>query len=146
LSGITKAFFVGEIGTSDQISEKPVSILMAIYRGDGNRIWYEPHYFDKSLSPIGKITTTIPRSPEDKNQLIDALIAFAPAFFQSSRHLTEIKKILERKTILDFDLDDEIPSIWESLRNDCKVILENDFSYKGHKIQFFETNYHKKSF
>ena len=57
-------------------------IHFQILQGEGNRRWLEPHYFDKTITPIGKIKAIIPESLELKDAIIDACVAFAPKFFE----------------------------------------------------------------
>ena len=121
---ISKLYFVGiqsrKIDSPDYAEQSPHTILMEIYRGDGNRIWYETHYLDKSIKPIGEITVTVPNSPDDPNQLLDALIAFAPKFFENCPSLEIVKKFLANKKRLDFDLgQNDIPEDWFTLRKEA---------------------------
>lgn len=57
------------------------SIDFLILVGHGNRVWLEPHYFDTSIQPLGKLKVIIPARPDvpEEDLLLDALLAFAPA-------------------------------------------------------------------
>ena len=49
-------------------------IHFQILQGEGNRRWLEPHYFDNTITPIGKIKKIIPESSELKDAIIDASV------------------------------------------------------------------------
>ena len=40
----------------------PIEFLVLV--GDASRQWLEPHYFDKSINPIGKLRSIIPAGPD----------------------------------------------------------------------------------
>ena len=113
---------------------------MTIFRGDGNRIWYEPHYLDLAIKPIGGITVTVPNGPEDPNQLLDALIAFAPKFFENCPSLEGVKNKLADKKILDFDLGkDDIPEGWNKLREEARNAIENGIEIDNSILGIYST-------
>ena len=117
---------------------------MTIFRGDGGRIWYEPHYLDKSIKPIGGIAVTVPNGPEDPNQLLDALIAFAPKFFENCPSLEVIKNKLADKKRLDFDLGkDDIPESWDELRKESRNTIEQGIKVDNGILGIYSTKFEK---
>ena len=148
MGSISKAYFVAvhikEHDPPDYVEYNPHTILMAIFRGDGGRIWYQPHYLDKSIKPIGRITTTVPNGPEDPNQLLDALIAFAPKFFEQCPSLKEVKNKLAEKISLDFDLGkDTIPESWDELRKEARNAIEQGIKVDNDSLGIYSTEFTK---
>ena len=144
MGSISKAYFIAvysnEHDPPDYIESSPHTILMTIFRGDGNRIWYESHYLDRSIKPIGGINTTVPNFPEDSNQLLDALIAFAPKFFENCPSLEGVKNKLADKKILDFDLGkDDIPEDWNKLREEARNAIENGIEIDNSILGIYST-------
>jgi len=100
-------------------------IYFQILQGEGERRWLEPHYFDKTITPIGKIKVIIPESPELK----DACVAFAPKFFEKCPTLEQVKKECSTITRLDFNLSKEkIPDSWYVLREEARPIVEKELN------------------
>ena len=148
MGSISKAYFIAihsnEHDPPDYVEYDPHTILMTIFRGDGNRIWYEPHYLDKSIKPIGGITVTVPNNPEDPNQLLDALIAFAPKFFENCPSLEGVKNKLADKKRLDFDLGkDTIPESWDELRKEARNAIEQGIKVDNDSLGIYSTEFTK---
>jgi len=123
MASITRAYFVAELTQNELEIQKFDHISLVILRGDGGRIWYESSGPKKS---IGHVKIIIPRGPYDSNQILDALIAFGPKYFQDCKSLEIVKKKLKNVKRLDFDLHlDEIPTEWESLREEAQKVLMN---------------------
>ena len=148
MGSISKVYFIAihskEVDPPDYVESDPHTILMTIFRGDGGRIWYEPHYLDKSIKPIGEITVTIPNGPEDPNQLLDALIAFAPKFFEKCPSLEGVKNKLADKKRLDFDLGkDDIPESWDELRKEARNAIEQGIKVDNDSLGIYSTEFTK---
>ena len=148
MGSISKAYFIAihskEVDPPDYVESDPHTILMTIFRGDGGRIWYEPHYLDKSIKPIGEITVTIPNGPEDPNQLLDALIAFAPKFFEKCPSLEGVKNKLADRKRLDFDLhQDDIPEDWNKLREEARNVIEKCVTTDDGELGMYSTEFKK---
>ena len=104
-------------------------IYFQILQGEGERRWLEPHYFDKTITPIGKIKVIIPESPELKDAIIDTCVAFAPKFFEKCPTLEQVKKECSTITRLDFNLSKEkIPDSWYVLREEARPIVEKELN------------------
>ena len=59
VAGYSKLYVIGDPGGfqgADGVN--PIQFLVLI--GDGNRQWLEPHYFDASIKPIGKLARIVP--------------------------------------------------------------------------------------
>ena len=148
MGSISKVYFIAihskEVDPPDYVESDPHTILMTIFRGDGGRIWYEPHYLDKSIKPIGEIAVTIPNGPEDPNQLLDALIAFAPKFFEECPSLAGVKNKLAEKKRLDFDLhQDDIPEDWDKLREEARSEIEQGITIDNGVLGMYSTRFEK---
>ena len=148
MGSISKVYFIAihnkEVDPPDYVESDPHTILMTIFRGDGGRIWYEPHYLDKSIKPIGGIAVTVPNGPEDPNQLLDALIAFAPKFFENCPSLEVIKNKLADKKRLDFDLGkDDIPESWDELRKESRNTIEQGIKVDNGILGIYSTKFEK---
>ena len=148
MGSISKAYFIAihskELDPPDYVESNPHGILMAIFREDGGRISYGPHYLDKSIKPIGKINVTIPNSPEDPNQLLDALIAFAPKFFDNCPSLEGVKNQLVNEKSLDFHLrEDDIPENWNELRKEARNAVEQGIKVDNGMLGIYSTKFEK---
>ena len=112
-------------------------IYFQILQGEGNRRWLEPHYFDKTITPIGKIKAIIPESLELKDAIIDACVAFAPKFFEKCPTLEQVKKECSTMTSLDFNLSkNEIPDSWYALREEARPIVEKELNIVRARMNF----------
>ena len=125
MAGYSKLYVVGGLGGfmgADGVN--PIKFLILI--GDGDRQWLEPHYFDQSLAPIGKIQAIVPPGPNHPDSLLDACIAFCPRYFSSCPALPEVEAALRDSARLDFDLHrDEIPAAWDTLREQARPLFRN---------------------
>jgi len=118
MAGFENIYCIGGLGGylgADGINPIYLQILV----GYSDRMWLEPHYFDKGITPIGNIGSTIPADPDDPNMLIDATIAFAPAFFKKCKTLEVVKEILQDYRNLDFGNAKSIPVEWKLLREEA---------------------------
>ena len=115
-------------------------IYFQILQGEGNRRWLEPNYFDKTIKPIGKIKKIIPESPELKDAIIDACVAFAPMFFEKCSTLEQVKKDCSSFTRLDFcDLSKKkIPDSWYVLREEARPIVEKELNIVRARMNHLE--------
>jgi len=99
----------------------PIEFLILV--GEGGRQWLEPHYFDTSITPIGRLRTIIPEGPNHPNSLLDACIAFCPRYFSSCPSLAEVDLALQDAERLDFDADAaSIPAAWAKLREEARPL------------------------
>ena len=123
MSGFSKLYVVGGLGGyqgADGVN--PIEFLILI--GDAHRQWLEPHYFDPSIKPIGKLRSMVPAGPDHPDALLDACIAFCPRHFESCQSLAEVKSALGDAQHLDFDLGrDEVPEGWELLREEARPVF-----------------------
>ncbi|MBC8213800.1 MAG: hypothetical protein H8E71_04085 [Candidatus Marinimicrobia bacterium] len=119
MAGFSRLYCIGGLGGfmgADGINPIAIQILV----GDADRQWLEPHYFDKSIKPIGNIKSIIPEGPGHQNMLIDSCIAFAPVFFKKCPTLSKVEIQLEGYTRLDFNLEiEKIPDEWGKLRKEA---------------------------
>ena len=93
-------------------------------QGEGNRQWFEAHYFHPDFEPIGKIEDIVPAGPDHPDNLLDACIAFSPRFFEECPSLPAVKKALGNETRLDFDLElKRIPPEWAALREEARPLF-----------------------
>ncbi len=120
MAGFSKIYFIGGLG-GFQGADGVNPILMQIWVGDGNRQWLQPHYIDRSIKPIGSLTTLIPDGPDSPTSLLDACIAFYPKAFEACSSLGEATLLLADATHLDFDQDPlNVPVVWRSLREEAQ--------------------------
>ncbi len=125
MAGFYKIFCVGEPGGfmgADGITP----ILFQILVGTSDREWLEPHYFDKSVKPLGQIRVIVPEKPNSPNALIDACLAFYPKHFESCPSMSRVKEEAESLKRLDFHLGvKEIPESWSKLRSEAQSSFES---------------------
>jgi len=100
----------------------PIEFLVLV--GDADRQWLEPHYFDTSITPIGRVQVIVPAHPDDPDSLLDACIAFCPRHFKSCPSLAEVERALADVDRLDFHLrPHDIPAGWVELRQEAKPLF-----------------------
>jgi hypothetical protein len=100
----------------------PIEFLVLV--GDSDRQWLEPHYFDRSIKPIGKLKVIVPAGPDHSDSLIDACIAFCPRHFSLCPSLTEVASALRSAERLDFDAQSQdIPLAWAKLREEARPLF-----------------------
>jgi hypothetical protein len=110
------------IGTLNRAREEEGQhpIAMQILVGEGGNQWLEPHYFDRSLRPLGDVELMISSGPGSANALIDACIVFLPEYFVRCPALQTMQLALAGVTCLDFSCRDSIPRAWEDLREQAR--------------------------
>lgn len=123
MAGYSKLYVIG--GRGGFIGADGVnSIEFLVLVGDSDRRWFEPHYFDRSITPIGRVRAIVPLGPNDPNSLLDACIAFCPRRFRSCPSLAEVESALREADRLDFDAHPhEIPAAWVRLREEARPIF-----------------------
>jgi hypothetical protein len=96
--------------------------------GDADRQWLEPVYDPESQMraeeegsmsrprPIGDVKALVPIGPDDPIAVLDAAIAFFPAFFAACPTLPHVEAQLSGVTRLDFNIGRSVPSEWDQLR------------------------------
>lgn len=100
----------------------PIEFLVLV--GDADRQWLEPHYFDKSIKPIGKLRVIVPARPDHLDALLDACIAFCPQHFSECPLLREIESVLRDAERLDFDArPQDVPAAWARLREEARPLF-----------------------
>jgi hypothetical protein len=123
MSGYTRIYAVGGQGGflgADGIN--PIECLILV--GDGNRRWLEPHYFNSSIAPLGKIRQLVPPGPDHEDALLDACIAFCPAYFAACPSMKEVEVTLRDADGLDFDPGaQQIPTAWARLREEARAVF-----------------------
>jgi hypothetical protein len=123
VAGYSKLYVVGGLGGfmgADGVN--PIEFLVLV--GDANRQWLEPHYFDRSIIPIGRLQAIIPSKPDHPDCLLDACIAFCPRHFRFCPSLKEIESALRDADRLDFDARlQEIPEAWSRLRKEARPVF-----------------------
>jgi len=114
-----------EKGFMDSPTAEYNNNLFTILQGEGGRQWLQCINITLAPKPSrSRIWKIVPSSPNDKNALLDACLAFAPEFFESCESLNEVKSNLpENKDALDFDLE-KCPEGWEKLREEARPIFE----------------------
>lgn len=123
MAGYSKLYAVGGPGGfmgADGIN--PIELLVLV--GDADRQWLEPHYFDGSIVPIGRLRVIVPAAPDHPNALLDACIAFCPRGFKSCPSLANVELALRDVERLDFDAQPgAIPEAWASLREEARPLF-----------------------
>ena len=133
MSGYSRLYVIGEPGY-DGLNPIYLQILV----GDSDRQWLEPVYFDKTVGPMGKISTIIPEKPNSDDSIIDACLAFAPRLFLECPSIGLVSDMMRNFNRLDFNLDkNHIPSEWFELREEAKRgPLENIGIYEANLVRY----------
>lgn len=123
VAGYSKLYVVGSLGGfmgTDGID--PIEFLILVDNAD--RQWLEPHYFDRSIMPIGRLRAIMPLGPNHPDSLLDACIAFCPRRFKSCPSLVEVEPALGETDRLDFDASPQkIPGAWVRLREEARPLF-----------------------
>jgi hypothetical protein len=123
MAGYSSLYVIGSLGgfmRADGVN--PIEFMILV--GDSDRQWLEPHYFDNSISPIGKLQVIIPAGPDHADSLLDACIAFNPRYFKTCSSMTDVELAIKDKSRLDFDLEpQEIPAAWNQLREEARPLF-----------------------
>lgn len=121
MSGYSRIYVVGGLGGFEGADGvNPIEFLILV--GDADRQWLEPHYFSKSIKPLGKIRRIIPAGPDHADSLLDACLAFCPQSFKLCPSLAAIESALAETDCLDFHASPlEIPAAWASLREEARL-------------------------
>ena len=119
MAGFTKLYVVGgEGGFMGADGVNPIEFLILF--GESDRQWLEPHCFDRSISPMGRLRVIVPARPNDPDALLDACIAFCPRYFSQCASLSAVRSQVGDAERLDFNLrPDDIPEAWDLLRNEA---------------------------
>jgi hypothetical protein len=125
MAGYSKLYVIGGLGGfmgADGVN--PIEFLVLV--GGADRQWLEPHYFDPSIRPIGRLRVIVPTGPDHPDALLDACIAFCPRYFRSCPSLTEVESALREADRLDFHARlQEIPAAWSRLRDEARPLLDS---------------------
>ena len=125
MAGYSKIYCIGGLGGfegADGINP----IDFQIWVGDGERRWFEVHYFNDKIKPIGKLRTIIPESPDHPDGLLDACIAFSPEYFHVCAALEAVREKLQSQDRLDFNLEKRrIPREWVALREQARPLFRD---------------------
>ena len=143
MAGFSKIFCIGDLG-GYQGADGINPILFQILVGDADRQWYEVHYFDKSIKPIGQIKIIVPEEPNSPNAILDSCIAFYPRFFSMCPSLRNIEyKLLDVKR-LDFHLKKDIPPEWYQLRAEALPLFKHLNIFEAHLKHINLNNFQTK--
>ncbi len=123
MAGYSRLYVVGGLGGfmgADGVN--PIEFLILV--GEGNRQWLEPHYFDRSIRPMGKIRVIVPAGPDHPDALLDACLAFYPRHCESCPSLARVEAALQDAERLDFDAEPRgIPAAWADLREEARPLF-----------------------
>ena len=110
-----------EKGFMDSPTAEYNNNLFTILQGEGDRQWLQCINITLAPKPPrSRIWKIVPSSPNDKNALLDACLAFAPEFFESCESLNEVKSNLPDTDMLE----EKRPEGWEKLREEARTIFE----------------------
>jgi hypothetical protein len=124
MAGYSKIFVVGgQGGFKGADGVNPIEFLVLV--GNADRQWLEPHYFDQSIKPIGKLRVIVPAGPDHPDSLLDACIAYYPQHFRPCPSLAEVELEIGGAERLDFHAcPEEIPAAWARLREEGRQLFE----------------------
>jgi hypothetical protein len=131
MAGYSKIYCVGGLGGfmgSDGINP----IAAQLWLGEGNRQWWEAHYFAGDLAPLGQLETMVPQKPDQPDALLDACLAFVPTLFARCPSLVVVRDQAATLTRLDFDLEpDAVPAAWTQLREEARAVFADLVIFEG---------------
>ena len=124
MAGYLKIYCIGGLG-GFQGADGINPITMQIWVGYSDRQWFEPHYFEPGIRPLGSVKCLIPEGPDHPHALVDACIAFYPRHFRDCPSLPVIAERLAGVERLDFHLGkDAIPKEWPRLRKEAWPLFQ----------------------
>ena len=123
MAGYSRLYVIGGAGGAlGADGANPIDFLILV--GDADRQWLEPHYFDKSIEPMGRVRIIVPAEPNQADSLLDACIAFSPRRFDECPSLAEVESALQDFERLDFHLSPKrIPAGWAGLREEARSVF-----------------------
>ena len=123
MAGYSKLYVIGgQGGYMGADGVNPIEFLVLV--GDADRQWLEPHYFDRSIKPIGRLRVIVPAGPDEPDSLLDACIAFCPRRFRECASFGEVESALRGAERLDFDAHpQDIPTAWAKLREEARPLF-----------------------
>jgi hypothetical protein len=123
MAGYSKLYVIGgQGGFMGADGVNPIEFMVLV--GDADRQWLEPHYFDRSIRPIGKLKAIVPAGPDHPDSLLDACMAFCPRYFRDCPSLGEVESALRNAERLDFHARPEaVPTAWAKLREEARPVF-----------------------
>ena len=124
-SEYSRMFLVDNLAEEKGFMDSPTAEynrnLFIILQGEGDRQWLQCINITLAPKPSrSRIWKIVPSSPNDKNALLDACLAFVPEFFESCESLNEVKSNLPDTGMLE----EKRPEGWEKLREEARTIFE----------------------
>ncbi len=126
MAGFNKLYVIGEQGGfmgADGVN--PIEFMLLV--GDAGRQWIEPLYVDVSIKPLGALKNIVPEGPDFPDSILDACLAFAPAYFGQCPSLKAVRKELnamDDMEQLDFDQGQHrLPASWATLREEARPLF-----------------------
>lgn len=123
MAGYSRIYVVGGLGGfmgADGVN--PIEFLVLV--GDADRQWLEPHYFNSTIRPIGRLRLIVPTGPDHPDALLDACIAFCPRYFKSCPSFVKVEEALRDAEHLDFHAHRHaIPAAWFRLREEARPLF-----------------------
>ena len=127
MAGYSALYVVGEPGGymgSDGVN--PIHLLLLV--GDADRQWVEPHYFDDSIAPLADVRAVLPARPDHPDLLLDSLVAFWPARFESCPSFTAARAAVGGISRLDLS---SAPAPWKALREEARTLFDELHIWRG---------------
>ena len=136
MAGYSRLYCIGGV-TRDGINP----IWCQIRVGDADRQWWEVHYIDQTITPLGDIRVIVPEGPDHPHALIDCCLAFLPDTFDGCPSMATVRAQARGSTRLDFNLEPtRIPRSWGQLREEAWETFEQLHIFRGdlHQIDLRE--------
>jgi hypothetical protein len=132
MAGYSKMYVVGgQGGFMGADGVNPIEFVVLV--GDADRQWLEPHYFDTSIKPLGRLRVIVPSEPDHKDALLDACIAFCPRHFILCPSLIQAESAIRHANRLDFHA---IPASWATLREEARPIFDSMSIWQADLVPF----------
>jgi hypothetical protein len=136
MSGFSRMYVIGGAGGymgADGVN--PIELLILV--GDAHRQWLEPHYFNRSIRPMGRLQTIVPFGPDHPDMVLDACLAFYPRPFRRCPSFRAVEAAVRGMERLDFDArPDEIPAAWPILRAEARGLLAELGVWEARFLEF----------
>jgi len=123
MAGFSRIYVIGGRGGFEG-ADGVNPVLLQVLLGHADRQWLEPHYFDPSIRPLGRLSTIVPEKPDAPDALLDACVAFFPRHFARCPTLPEVELALADCERLDFNAGSHsIPKAWSRLREEARPMF-----------------------
>ena len=99
-------------------------LIMQIWVGVSDGKWFEAHYFSDDLKPISNIKILYPSAGNEREDLLEACIIFAPKFFNKMKSIDLVQSHFKNHSEKSLNLRKNKPVFWNDVLSEAMPIFE----------------------